>query len=209
MESCDYYSDEDEEFNQRETVAESCNEKNLLETKYEKWLDSNTHISNISSIYRLELEEEKKQEMIKENKNETKIDINENKQKDKHEKENYEENTSKEGIIEETCEDSFSEESFQDSNNISAYYTFIWKEGGNVVKLTGSFSDWKIQYQMTKDPSDNLFKLKLPLNNDIYQYKFIVDGNWKFSKYYPTIDDGNGNINNILDNTKNILVNPK
>ena len=79
MESCDYYSDEDEEFNQRETVAESCNEKNLLETKYEKWLDSNTHISNISSIYRLELEEEKKQEMIKENKNETKIDINENK----------------------------------------------------------------------------------------------------------------------------------
>ena len=209
MESCDYYSDEDEEFNQRETVAESCNEKNLLETKYEKWLDSNTHISNISSIYRLELEEEKKQEIIKENKNETKIDINENKQKDKYEKENYEENTSKEGIIEETCEDSFSEESFQDSNNISAYYTFIWKEGGNVVKLTGSFSDWKIQYQMTKDPSDNLFKLKLPLNNDIYQYKFIVDGNWKFSKYDPTKDDGNGNINNILDNTKNVLVKPK
>ena len=62
MESCDYYSDEDEEFNQRETVSESCNEKNLLETKYEKWLDSNTHISNISSIYRLELAEQERLE---------------------------------------------------------------------------------------------------------------------------------------------------
>ena len=62
---------------------------------------------------------------------------------------------------------------------------------------------------MTKDPNDNSFKLQLPLNNEIYQYKFIVDGIWKFSKNNPTTEDENGNINNILDNTKNVLVERK
>ena len=62
---------------------------------------------------------------------------------------------------------------------------------------------------MTKDPKDHLFKFQMPLNNEIYQYKFIIDGNWRCSNHFPTKDDGNGNINNILDNTKNVLVKPK
>lgn len=37
----------------------------------------------------------------------------------------------------------------------------------------------------------------------IYQYKFIVDNNWKFSKHHSTCNDGKGNINNIID-TSNI-----
>ena len=36
----------------------------------------------------------------------------------------------------------------------------------------------------------------------IHQYKFIVDGNWVFSKHHPTANDANGNINNIIEITQ-------
>lgn len=214
MEFSDYYSDEDEDLNQ-DTLTESYKE-DLLQTKYEKWLSSNTNISNISSIYRLELEEkDKKNESSKENENGEKVDLYENDQEDKNEKESskenieLEDNISKKAKKEKNDDDTLSEETFEDSNNIRQNYTFIWHEGGNDVKITGSFTDWKIQFQMTKDPKDHLFKFQMPLNNEIYQYKFIIDGNWRCSNHFPTKDDGNGNINNILDNTKNVLVKPK
>ena len=34
-----------------------------------------------------------------------------------------------------------------------------------------------------------------------YQYKFVVDNKWRFSKLHPTCNDGKGNINNIIDTT--------
>ena len=211
MESSDYFTDEDEELYQQATVEESGRES-ALETKYKKLLDSDTEISNISSIYRLEIENSnnKESETIKENKNGEKNAF-ENDKEEKSEKAKKEENIeldvySEKEIEEKKEEDNCSDQTFEDSNNIRSNYTFIWDEGGKDVKLTGSFSDWKIQYQMTKDPNDQKFKIQLPLNNEIYQYKFIVDGKWRCSKSFPTKEDGNGNINNFLDNTKNILV---
>jgi hypothetical protein len=35
----------------------------------------------------------------------------------------------------------------------------------------------------------------------ITRYKFIVDGEWRFSPEDPTIPDANGNINNYIDTT--------
>lgn len=35
----------------------------------------------------------------------------------------------------------------------------------------------------------------------IYYYKFIVDGEWKFSPDDPTAPDEHGNINNVIDTT--------
>ena len=78
-------------------------------------------------------------------------------------------------------------------------YIFTWDEGGNNVKLIGSFSNWVKYYEMEKDEKDQIFKFSLPLENGKYQYKFIVDGVWKCSKKQNTEDDGEGNINNILD----------
>lgn len=37
-----------------------------------------------------------------------------------------------------------------------------------------------------------------------YQYKFIVDKIWKYSRNHPTIRDNSGNKNNIIDNSKNL-----
>ena len=217
MEYSDNNSYEDEELYLQATVEESCKES-ILENRYKKWLNSDSELSNISSIYRLEMEnkDKKESENFGENKNDEKNNVYGNDQDKKSEKEydeeeniELEDNYSQKKIKEKKEEDIFSEETFEDSNNIRKNHTFVWSEGGNDVKLTGSFSDWKIQFQMTKDLNDNSFKLQLPLNNEIYQYKFIVDGIWKFSKNNPTTEDENGNINNILDNTKNVLVERK
>ena len=96
------------------------------------------------------------------------------------------------------------EETRAESNTVKTKlnYTFIWDEGGNNVKLIGSFSNWKQKYDMEKDEKEQIYKISIPLNNEKYQYKFIVDGVWKCSKKQNTIDDGKGNINNELDLTK-------
>ena len=87
------------------------------------------------------------------------------------------------------------------NNNTNNKYTFIYPDKAQNVKLTGSFCDWKIKYDMIKDPNDNKFKLALPLNNEIYQFKFIVDNEWKYSSNYQTQPDNLGNINNCIDLT--------
>ena len=78
-------------------------------------------------------------------------------------------------------------------------YTFIWNEEGEEVKIAGSFSGWKEQYKLIKDPNDNIFKLTLKLNCGKYQYKYIVDGDWKCAEGQPKITDEKGITNNILE----------
>ena len=43
------------------------------------------------------------------------------------------------------------------------------------MKLVGTFNNWKEQLLMEKDPVENVFKYKLKLKRDKYEYKFIVD----------------------------------
>jgi hypothetical protein len=167
-----------------------------------KWVKSS--LECISQIARSEIEENEQSENLQ-NQNE---EENENQNKDNtSDKNNKKEN--KDFNNDDNFDNDFLEpndEIFPDTNSSKKeiLYTFIWDEGGNEVKLIGSFSNWKEQFLMVKDKKSNIYKCALPLNNDKYQYKFIVDGVWKYSKKQSTIDDGKGNINNILD-----LTNPK
>ena len=86
-------------------------------------------------------------------------------------------------------------------NNGKIFYTFIWEEKCNTAKVTGSFNNWKEQLLMTFDSKDNLYKYKIELKRDKYEYKFIIDNSWQFSKYQETRNDGKGNINNFIDLT--------
>ena len=94
-----------------------------------------------------------------------------------------------------------SKEKIKSINNDIIEYTFIWEEKCNIAKVIGSFNNWKEQLIMTFDPKDNLYKYKLELKRDKYEYKFIIDNSWKFSKYQETRNDGKGNINNFIDLT--------
>ena len=186
MEFTEIYSEEDEEFFQPTTNKASYQE-GIINTKYKKLLNSKIDINNFSSIFRLELE----------NSNRKKSDNSTNNEKEENNNEYENEPEISEKEIKEINDDDkkiIHEETFEDTNNTKKNHTFIWSEGGNDVKVTGSFSDWKKKFQMTREPNEQIFKYDLPLGNEIYQYKFIVDGEWKFSKYFPTKDDKQSRI---------------
>ena len=84
---------------------------------------------------------------------------------------------------------------------------FQWDGDGKNVYLTGSFCDWHQFFEMEKyeDPknkNNNKFFLTLFLPKGAYQYKFKIDDQWKCNSNFPTCSDKNGNINNIIDLTK-------
>jgi hypothetical protein len=86
--------------------------------------------------------------------------------------------------------------------NIKVATTFIWREGGNSVYVTGSFSNWKQWFLMKKsETNDKEYILTLDLPREVHQYKFIVDSVWKCSRDFPKMNDGNGNHNNYIDTT--------
>lgn len=78
-------------------------------------------------------------------------------------------------------------------------FLFEWKEGGESVFITGSFCGWENQFLMTKNPTSQNFELLLYLPLGRYEFKFIVDGEWKCSTFIPTLCDQNSNKNNYLE----------
>ena len=155
-----------------------------IKTSYKKWINSESDISHISNM--IKLEKNSSYEKTSSNyENNIKEEIKNEKLTDKIE--------NGENISEEKKEET--------NDNANNKYTFIWPGEGQNVLLTGSFCQWKIRYNMIKDPNDNKFKLDLPLNNEIYQFKFIVDNEWKYSSNYQTQKDNLGNINNCIDLT--------
>jgi hypothetical protein len=175
------FSEGENEYNNNGTTFET-NEESLKGTnkkeKFKKWINSDTNLTDISNIKNTE-NDSSSSSTEENNKNDN--DDNNNTEKSE--------------------DDDESKETKEDSNNIKKNYIFIWDGSGNQVKITGSFCDWKIQFNMEKDPNDNCFKCQLPLDNKIYQFKFIVDNEWKYSPKYPIQEDNSGNTNNIIDLT--------
>ena len=180
-----YSLEEDDNFQPTllETNADSIKEV-PIKANYKKWINSESDISHISTIIKLEIDTSIDKYSSNNEINQKEI-INKETPKDEINKANNIPNEKKEEM----------------NNNINNKYIFIYPDEAQNVKLTGSFCDWKIKYDMIKDPNDNKFKLALPLNNEIYQFKFIVDKEWKFSSNYQTQPDNLGNINNCIDLT--------
>ncbi|KAF9912068.1 hypothetical protein EC991_001014 [Linnemannia zychae] len=79
-------------------------------------------------------------------------------------------------------------------------HTFQWKNGGGVVKVTGSFDNWEESIVLKKVPG-NQDKSEIVIDLDRTKktlFKFIVDGQWRCTDEYPTESDSIGNINNVL-----------
>ena len=92
-----------------------------------------------------------------------------------------------------------SNEENTNENEKEVIYTFIWEEGGNNVKVTGSFVNWSTQFDMNYYPGEKLFKYKTILSKEKHTFKYIVDGIWKCSQKYPTTKDNSNNMNNFID----------
>ncbi|GJJ68051.1 hypothetical protein EMPS_00397 [Entomortierella parvispora] len=79
-------------------------------------------------------------------------------------------------------------------------HTFEWKQGGGVVKVTGTFDNWTGSVVMKKVPG-NQGRFESIVDLDRTQkvlFKFIVDGQWKCIDGIETEYDQSGNLNNVL-----------
>ncbi len=71
-----------------------------------------------------------------------------------------------------------------------------WSTGGTSVSVTGSFNGWGERIPLRRSGTD--FVVCLNLMPGTYQYKFIVDNEWRYATDQSTVRDEMGNINNCM-----------
>jgi 5'-AMP-activated protein kinase regulatory beta subunit len=69
--------------------------------------------------------------------------------------------------------------------------------GGNHVEVEGSFDNWTVRTALQKTGND--FTIVKLLSPGVYQYKFIVDGEWRYDPGQPAMYDLNNNVNNVVE----------
>eukprot|EP00301_Raphidiophrys_heterophryoidea_P018859 c3856_g1_i1.p1 GENE.c3856_g1_i1~~c3856_g1_i1.p1 ORF type:complete len:457 (-),score=111.64 c3856_g1_i1:363-1733(-) len=76
---------------------------------------------------------------------------------------------------------------------------FTWRAewGGVDVNVTGEFNNWARVVHMNKE-TDGDFHAVIDMREGKHMVKYIVDGVWRLAPNQPTIDDGSGNINNVI-----------
>eukprot|EP00891_Asterochloris_glomerata_P000991 jgi/Astpho2/991/Aster-00818 len=72
-----------------------------------------------------------------------------------------------------------------------------WTRGGGAVEVEGSFDNWTSRQRMQKSGKDYTIVKLLPPG--VYQYKFVVDGEWQCASDQPAVSDDRGNVNNVLE----------
>ncbi|CAL5393645.1 unnamed protein product [Camellia sinensis] len=72
-----------------------------------------------------------------------------------------------------------------------------WSYGAKQVAIVGSWDNWKTREFLQK--SGKGFTIMKVLPSGVYHYRFIVDGQWRYSHDLPQECDDSGNIFNVLD----------
>jgi hypothetical protein len=69
----------------------------------------------------------------------------------------------------------------------------------SVVVLTGTFDGWSQSQPLFGREGDG-WVCRVDLDPGVYQYKFVVDGDWLLDPSNPdTVEDEAGNVNNVLE----------
>ncbi|XP_058070577.1 SNF1-related protein kinase regulatory subunit beta-2 [Magnolia sinica] len=72
-----------------------------------------------------------------------------------------------------------------------------WSYGGKEVAVEGSWDNWKTKKPLQRSGKD--FTIMKVLPSGFYQYRFVVDGEWRHAPDLPWMRDDLGNAYNILD----------
>ncbi|XP_020535874.1 SNF1-related protein kinase regulatory subunit beta-2 isoform X2 [Jatropha curcas] len=72
-----------------------------------------------------------------------------------------------------------------------------WSYGGKDVAVEGSWDNWKTRIPLQRSGKD--FTIMKVLPSGVYQYRFIVDRQWKYIPDLPWAQDDSGNAYNVLD----------
>lgn len=84
------------------------------------------------------------------------------------------------------------------SPSLTVPVMFKWTHGGQRVSITGTFNNWASEgIPMVRSGQE--FYQVVQVSKGVHEYKFMVDGEWKFSSEQPALQDVSGNVNNIVD----------
>ncbi|KAA8524869.1 hypothetical protein F0562_011292 [Nyssa sinensis] len=72
-----------------------------------------------------------------------------------------------------------------------------WNYDGKQVAVEGSWDNWKTREFLHRSGND--FSIVKVLQSGVYNYRFIVDGQWRYAPDLPHERDDRGNMFNILD----------
>ncbi|HVP58134.1 MAG TPA: AAA family ATPase [bacterium] len=71
--------------------------------------------------------------------------------------------------------------------------------GAASVGLAGDFNDWGEPIRMNDDDEDGIWVAIASLDPGVYQYKFVIDGQWKSDPENPvSVDDSHSGTNSIV-----------
>ncbi|EGR34137.1 kelch motif family protein, putative, partial [Ichthyophthirius multifiliis] len=77
---------------------------------------------------------------------------------------------------------------------------FIWKYGGNNVFICGSWNQWQTYIKLNRLKQNPSWKhCNISLQAGQYQYKYVVDGQWRCDYECHVVYDTNGLQNNTLE----------
>ncbi|KAG9139202.1 hypothetical protein Leryth_018801 [Lithospermum erythrorhizon] len=86
----------------------------------------------------------------------------------------------------------------EDASDEQGIPTMItWSYDAKDVAVEGSWDDWRTRKPLQKSGKD--FTIMKVLPSGVYQYRFIVDGQFKYAPELPRTQDEAGNYYNILD----------
>ncbi|KAJ7967835.1 SNF1-related protein kinase regulatory subunit beta-2 [Quillaja saponaria] len=87
---------------------------------------------------------------------------------------------------------------YEDICNEQGIPTMItWSYDGKDVAVEGSWDNWKTRMPLQRSGKD--FTIMKVLPSGVYQYRFIVDGQWRYAPDLPRAQDDAGNAYNVLD----------
>ncbi|XP_024022265.1 SNF1-related protein kinase regulatory subunit beta-2 [Morus notabilis] len=87
---------------------------------------------------------------------------------------------------------------FEDMSYEQGIPTMItWPYGGKEVAVEGSWDNWKTRVLLQRSGKD--FTIMKVLPSGVYQYRFVVDGQWRCALDLPCAQDDSGHSYNILD----------
>ncbi|XP_071730436.1 sucrose nonfermenting 4-like protein [Rutidosis leptorrhynchoides] len=76
---------------------------------------------------------------------------------------------------------------------------FVWPYGGTSVYLSGSFTGWSEHWPMMQvEGCPTVYQTICSLPPGYHQYKFIVDGEWRYDEHQPYVTGNYGIVNTVL-----------
>lgn len=83
--------------------------------------------------------------------------------------------------------------------NLLIPFRFVWPYGGRRVFLSGSFTGWSEHILMSPmEGCPTAFQVICNLTPGYHQYKFNVDGEWRYDEHQPFVSGTYGVVNTVL-----------